>query len=402
MIRTYAERELRRKAEEELTRNILPFWMKHVPDGRNGGFYGKINNDMTLDADAPNGLVLCARILWTFSAASRSLNDSTYMPMARRAYEYLMAHYYDSDYGGYYWTVDNQGNPLDDTKSTYGQAFVLYALAEFHLATGDPNPLVRAIELYRVLEEDCRDYEFKGYKEAFKRDWTGSVLSALCRGNPDYKKTMNTQLHIMEAYTTLLNCWKEHDMALREALSDLIELTINKIMDQEDDRQRLFFTNDWIPVSQEISFGHDIESSWLIMEAANALQDERLIALASDAAKRLAAATLIQGVDRDGGIYNKQNADGSLDLRKEWWPQAEAVVGFLEAYTLTGDAKYKDAAIASWQFIERYMIDEKNGEWFSMLSEDGVPLASKPKVDMWKCPYHNGRACLEIMKRVGE
>lgn len=400
--RTNAEREMRRKAKEELTQNILPFWMKHVPDERNGGFYGKINNEMMVDSDAPNGLVLCARILWTFSAASRSLKDLNYMPMAHRAYEYLIAHYYDVEYGGYYWAIDNQGKPLDETKSAYGQAFVLYALAEFHLATGDSAPLARAIELYHLLEGKYRDTEYKGYKEAFNRDWTGNVLSALCRGNSDYKKTMNTQLHIMEAYTTLLISWKQHDTALREALGELIMLTVNEIMDQKDDRQRLFFTKDWVPVSEEISFGHDIESCWLIMEAANVLENNRISTLAVAAARRLAAATLSHGLDVDGGIYNKQNSDGSLDTRKEWWSQAEAVVGFLEAYKLTGDMIYKEAAMATWKFIENFIIDEKNGEWFSMLSEEGIPLADKPKVDMWKCPYHNSRACIEIMKRLEE
>ncbi|MCL6457239.1 MAG: AGE family epimerase/isomerase [Gorillibacterium sp.] len=379
-------------------RSILSFWQQHTPDPVNGGFYGAITDSMEVRKEADRGLVLNARILWTFSTAYRALGDAGYREMADRAYAYLLAHFWDRAHGGWYWMLDYQGNSVQDKKQVYGQAFAIYALTEYHRATGVEEAKQMAIKTFDLLEKYAYDPANKGYFEAFAGDWSPTEELSLSDKDLNEKKSMNTHLHVMEGYTNLLRVWDSAE--LRKKQGELIDVTIDYIIDPGTAHFLLFFDELWTSKSEHISYGHDIEGSWLLLEAAEVLGDEVRVKRAEEIAIRMAKATLEQGVDSDGGLINEGDAQGYTDTDKDWWPQAEAVVGFLNAYQMTGEDAYFNAAIRSWDFIDRFIVDKENGEWFGKVSRDGIPYRREMKVDPWKCPYHNGRACLEVMERV--
>ncbi|UJF32724.1 AGE family epimerase/isomerase [Paenibacillus hexagrammi] len=380
---------------------ILAFWANHTQDLEHGGFIGAIDSDMTVQSKSPKGLVLNSRILWTFSKGYRLLKNDEYLQIAGRAYEYLSKHFYDSTYGGYYWSVDYQGQPLETRKHIYGQAFTLYALSEYHMACGSAEALERAQKLYAEMEAYCYDSVNKGYFEAFSRNWSLPVAEErLNIYTQDDAKSMNSHLHIMEAYTNLLRAWDFPH--LRNKLKELIEVTIDHIVDRPKGAFALYFDEKWQVKSDEISYGHDIEGSWLLDEAAHVLGDEGLISRVKQIALEMAEAVYEHGLDTDGALWNEANGEGEIiDSDKDWWPQAEAVVGFINAYTSSGDEKFVHAAVKAWEFIENTLIDKEHGEWFGKVSKDGIPYADYQKTNAWKCPYHNGRACFEIIERLG-
>lgn len=384
--------------EEELQSNILGFWMKHAVDDLNGGFVGEIKSDMTVLADADKGLVLHARILWTFATAYRFYENEAYLAMARRAYEALDTMFRDREYGGLYWMADTSGKPVQDKKQVYGQSFVIYALSEYYRATGAEEALVWAQELYRLIEKHAYDNVHRGYVEALARDWSETNDLSLSGKDLNERKSMNTHLHVLEAYTNLYRVWKLD--GLRMKLAELIDIHLDLIVNKENHHFLLFFDDEWNSKSEHISYGHDIEGSWLLCEAADVLGDEERIARVHAEALAMAEATLAEGMDSDGGIYNEADGHGHLDDTKDWWPQAEAMVGFMNAYQLSGNADLLQAAKASWTFTKRYIIDSENGEWHWQVSREGVPNLSYAKVDPWKCPYHNSRACFEGLERL--
>jgi mannobiose 2-epimerase len=384
--------------EAELKSNILPFWLKYAIDDEYGGFRGRISNDLTIDRHAPKGLILNARILWTFSHAFRVYRDQAYYLAARRAYEYIVQFFWDDEFGGVYWTVDYAGKPLDTKKRTYGQAFAVYALAEYAYATGNRQAIDKAMRLAERVESAAHDDAHGGYFEAFERDWTLAVDQRLSDADMDEKKSMNTHLHLLEAYTTLHLCKK--DAAVRLRLRELIEVFLKHIVNPVTNHFILFFDEEWRPRSETISFGHDIEGSWLLCEAAEELGDARVIGRVRQVAVKMAQAAYEQGLDRDGGLFYEREPDGHVDTDKHWWPQAEAVVGFLNAYELSGMSRFQSGAARSWAFIEEHIVDRENGEWFWLVSRDGEPDAGRDKVGPWKCPYHNSRTCFEVMKRL--
>jgi mannobiose 2-epimerase len=393
---TDSETRLGREAERELRENILPFWLKYSPDPAGGGFQGEVRDDLTTVADAPRGQLLTCRILWTFSAAYRHFHDERSLAMARRAYDDLNARFWDQENGGLYWTIDAAGKPLNQTKQIYGQVFGIYALSEYYRATGDASALERAIALYRLLEERARDGANGGYFEVFSADWRRDpALKSVVNGVSS--KSQNTHLHVMEAYTALLRVWP--DAGLRRAQHELLEIMLGKIYDGKTHHLSLYLTDDWLPRSRHVSYGHDIEAAWLMTEAAEVLGDPELIACAKKTAVEIADVTRAEGVDVDGGLFNEGGPQGLVDSSKDWWPQAEAVVGFLDAYQISGDRRYWDAAEASWMFIEKHLVDRERGEWFHSMSRDGQ-VRRFPKISLWKCPYHNSRACFEVMDRV--
>jgi cellobiose epimerase len=387
---------LKQEMSGELDR-ILRFWMEHTQDMENGGFYGRIEHDMTLRPLAPKGLVLHARILWTFSRAYRNDPLPEYLQLAERALDYLEACFRDTEYPGYYWMVDYKGMPLAMKKQMYGQAFYLYAISEYIQASGLTELLPLAVELFDVVERSY-DPVHGGYLEAFARDW--STESDLRLGEHDYnaKKTMNTHLHILEAYTNLFRIWP--DARLRTAFRSLIEITLDRIIDAKSGHFMLFFDEDWTSKADLVSYGHDIEGSWLIMEAAHVLGDEELLKRCSSIALHMAEAVYNEGVDEDGGLMWEGNAQGLTDTDKHWWGQAEAIVGFINAWQMCGDERYRDTAVRIWNFTKTFIIDHDNGEWIWKTDRSGTPFLSDPKVNEWKCPYHNGRACFEIMERL--
>ncbi|HXN48058.1 MAG TPA: AGE family epimerase/isomerase [Bryobacteraceae bacterium] len=390
---------------KELTENILPFWMRHTVDREHGGFYGRVSCDLKVDEEAPRAAVINGRILWTYSAAYRLLGNPEYREMADHAYAYIVDKFWDKQYGGVYWLLDHLGNPISDRKQIYAQAFAIYGLAEYYRATGKAESLDRAQQLFRLTEEKSRDKAYGGYLEACGRDWGALDDLRLSAKDLNCPKSMNTHLHVMEAYTNLLRVWKDPELAARQKA--LLEVTMDDIVDGATGHFRLFFDRQWNSLTDHISFGHDIEGSWLIYEAAEVLGDPELFARARRLATEMAFAVYEQGLDKDGSLFYEANSKGVfIDPNKHWWAQAEAVVGFYNAWQLSRDVRFLEASRRAWEYIETHVVDRVHGEWHAKLTPAGVPFTEKEDpsdaclVGPWKCPYHNSRVCFEMMERL--
>jgi len=386
------------RAEQELRANILPFWLKYAPNPKTGGFFGTVKDDLTQVESAPRGSLLTSRILWTFSAAYRRYQDPAYLGMARRAYDDLLTRFWDEQNGGLYWTVAADGKPLDTGKQIYDQVFGIYALSEYYRTTSDSAALERAIALYHLVEKYGHDPVNGGYYEVFSRDWHREPPSK-SPVNPLAAKSQNTHLHVMEAFTNLLRVWP--DAGLKASHRALLELMLTRIYDAKTHHLRLFMTDDWKPRSDRFSYGHDIEAAWLLTEAARVLGDSDLIARTRQVAVDIAGTILKEGVDAEGGVCNEGGPTGVSDSTRDWWPQAEAAVGFLNAYQISSDKRFLDASMRIWAFIEKYFVDRDRGEWFESVSAAGES-SHTPKISLWKCPYHNSRSCLEVGERLTE
>jgi len=399
-----------KSAQDELEKNILSFWINYSKDNEYGGFIGRMSNDGTIAKDAPKGLVLNARILWTFSAAYRYKKNDEYLQMAKRSFDYIMQHFWDKDFGGAYWLLSAKGQPIDDSKELYGQSFLIYGLSEYYLATGDNTALEKAKELFYLIEKHCHDDANKGYFETFSRDWSAADRARLATGDAREKKTMNTHLHLLEAYTNLYRAWKDHSSRRRLAepeqeklktrLEELVEIFQEHIIDPETFHFKLFFDEQWHSTKDIISFGHDIEGSWLLCEAVEVLDKPEQVSQVKEIALKMAEAVYEQGLDGDGGLFYEARGTDIINKNKEWWPQAETVVGFLNAYELSGRKHFLRAALDCWKFIEQYIVNKTHGEWFWRVSHDGTPDLQEPKVSEWKSPYHNSRVCLETIRRL--
>ncbi|MCK5207832.1 MAG: AGE family epimerase/isomerase, partial [Cyclobacteriaceae bacterium] len=362
-------------------------------DEKHGGFIGRIDGNNRIDEKADKGAILNSRILWTFSAAYNYFKDPAYLANADRAFSYLIDHFIDNEHGGVFWMLDYKGNPTETKKQIYTQAFAIYGFSAYYKASRNKHALNAAIELFKLIETYAFDHGENGYFEAFDRQWNLLQDLRLSEKDANEKKTLNTHLHILEAYTTLYQIWK--NKKLKKQLKNLIELKLDKFVN-ENSRFQLFFDENWNPKSDLISFGHDIEGSWLLLEAAKVLGDEQLIAKTKKVAISMVNSVMESGIDNDGGLIYEVYSGVIKDTDKHWWPQAEAIVGFVNAWQISSDSKYLKKAKMVWEFTKDKIIDWKDGEWWFRVNKVGQPYLQEDKAGPWKCPYHNGRACLEI------
>jgi len=390
--------ELKQELKEELTHNILPFWMEKMVDEKQGGFYGQITGKNQLIADAPKGGVLNARILWSFSSAALYFKNPLYTQYARLAKDYAFKYFFDTTHGGTYWLLNADGTPADTKKQIYSQAFFIYALVEYYRVTGDKECLDKAIGLFRLIEIRSFDKERNGYFEAYSQDWKLLEDLRLSSKDANEKKTMNTHLHLLEAYTNLYRVWD--NLLLEKQLKNLIEIFLNKIVNPQSGHLDLFFDENWESKSTLNSYGHDIEASWLLEEAAEVLHDAALLEKVSLISLKIAGAAA-EGIQPNGSIINEKNyVTEHVDTNSDWWPQAEAMVGFYNAFELSKDETYAEKTFAAWEFIKEFIIDKKQGEWHWAVSSEGKVDEINDKAGFWKCPYHNSRMCLELMTRI--
>jgi len=389
-------KKVRRELKNEL-RNILSFWRKETLDKENGGFIGEMANDLTVQPSAAKGGVLNARILWTFSTAAQFTGKKKDRKIARRAYTYLTDHFTDHEYGGTYWTVSADGKPLETRKQIYAQAFSIYGLTEYARLTDKHEPLELAMELFNLIENHGFDPVNNGYLEAFNRKWQLHEDQRLSAIDMNEKKSMNTHLHVIEAYANLYDYTK--NPIVKERVENLLEIFSSHIINSETNHFNLFFDEKWNLKSDKVSFGHDIEGSWLLLEAAHAIHSEKWIKRMKTHAVEMAEASL-QGIDADGGLKYEFFPGIHEDGEKEWWTLAEAVIGFYNAWEISGNKPFLQKSIGMWDYLKKYFIDERKGEWYYRIDKNHLPVGSYPKVSLWKCPYHNSRMCMEMIRRI--
>lgn len=384
----------RDEIEDHLKNKLLPFWMG-LKDEENGGFYGYMSHDLKVDKKAVKGCILNSRILWFFSTAALLLEDSRYLKYADQAFDFMKSAFVDKKEGGVFWSASFDGTPVDTTKHTYCQAFAVYGLAAYYRASGKEESLELASSLVRVIEEKCRDKD--GYLEAFNADFTPASNEKLSENGVIAERTMNTLLHVFEAYTELYDAAGDPELA--ERMKEMLSIFKDRMYNPEKHRQEVFFDRDYRSLIDLISYGHDIETAWLIDRGLEVLGDrewsERLSPMTSDLAENILRTAF------DGHSLPQECEDGNINEDRVWWVQAETVNGFLNEYLKRPDRKeYREAALCEWAYIREYVDDKRpGGEWYSQLDRDGRPYTEKPEVEPWKCPYHNGRMCLEVIRR---
>lgn len=417
---------MKREMQDVVKNNILRFWMEKMLDREQGGFYGRIDGQGVLHKDAEKGAILNARILWSFSAAYRVLKTPEYLKMAKRAKEYIINHFIDKEYGGVYWSLDSKGNPLDTKKQFYAIGFAIYGMSEYARATGDREALECALQLFDCIEEHALDHQYNGYIEACTREWGEIADMRLSELDANYPKSQNTHLHIIEPYTNLFRCLKELDTTesvnyvpvigavlpvdvavpqetknrVEAALRNIINIFTDRILNPETHHLDLFFDMDWTRGAGHLeSYGHDIECSWLIHEAALVLGDSDVLKKVEPIVQMVAKASE-KGLRPDGSMIHEANLDtGHVDDDLHWWVQAENVVGWFNLYQYFDDEQALDRAVRCWQYIKDNLIDYENGEWYWSRHPDGTLNTVDDKAGFWKCPYHNSRMCLEIIER---
>lgn len=431
--------------KNELFTNILPYWEKHARDTVNTGFFGKIDNDNNKYTQVSRSIVMTARFLWTYSAIARLCKDKKYLEMADFAYDVIINKYFDKKNGGVYWSVNPDGSPDVRKKQIYGEAFCCYGLSEYAAAVkelieeGEVSPCAqaseksescstlsagdtpatpplsqeamnKALDLFYLMEEHAFDKKEGGYIEACNENWKATKDMMLSSKDMNCPKSMNTNLHVMEAYTNLYRSLpvvfpdaKGIRGEIAGALSALVRVSVEKIL-QANAHLGMFFDMDWNLLADEISYGHDIEASWLLWEAACELENEELKDEIRDTVIRVADVALEEGFDKENGCMENFLKDkGSVrDRNRVWWNQAEAMNGFYNAWEMTKDNKFKEACILQWKWIMDYQVDKVGGEWWAELDENGNPILKEAKGGNWKTSYHNGRTCMELLRRAGK
>lgn len=391
--------QLKNEVFTNLTHNILPFWSDRMVDYTNGGFYGRIDSNNKVYPGDDKGGILNARILWTYSSAYRILKDTSYLRLAKRSKDYIMAHFIDKQYGGAFRSVKSNGEPSDTRKQIYTQSFFIYGLCEYYRATGDKESLNCAKQIFELFEKYALDTKNGGYFEVFTRDWNRSHDLLIGEKSVNDEKTMNTHLHIMEAYTNLYRVWP--DKRVGDELKNLVILFLDKIIDARTSHLICFMDRNWNKTSQIDSYGHDIESSWLLNEAAGLIHDTALSARVKHVSIEIANAAG-EGLQADGSmIYEKDLSSHQTNNERSWWVQAETIVGYYNAFEMTADKKYLEKSVNCWTYTKNHIVDNRGGGWFSSVSEYGSP-GKGDKGGFWVCPYHNSRMCMEIVERVAK
>jgi mannobiose 2-epimerase len=377
--------------------SILDWWMEHMLNKETGFFYGEISGANIPDGNAPIGLVLQSRILWTFSAAYNHTQNKVYLNFAHTAYKQLITQFYDKQYGGMFWSVQPNGIPVSTKKQAYGIAFSMYGLSAYYEATKDQAALDKAAELYRCLEMHFYDSVYGGYIECLGNDF--SVIEDVRLSDKDQNaiKSMNTHLHVIEAYAKLYTVLPSE--ALKQSVAQLLVIFEQHIIDPATSQQKLFFEKDWTSNASEVSFGHDIEAAWLLQEAAVITKDALRIEKFTNIAQAMAS-VVAANLSPEGAVYNDYHTHTQvLDKGIDWWPQAEAMVGFLNAFENSGNTIYLQHSLTSWAVIKNQFKDARLGEWYWGYDASGN-LLNKEKAGFWKCPYHNSRACIEVANRI--
>ena len=377
-----------------LINDIIPFW-KGLRDDEFGGYYGYLDYDLKLDKKAVKGCILNSRITWFFSNAYTLLKDVSLLEEAKHGFAFLKEHCMDKDNGGIYWSMKYNGEPEDTTKHTYNQAFSIYALSSYYEASGDEEALEMAKELFHIIETRCTDEI--GYKEAFDKEFHEIENYKLSENGVIAEKTMNTLLHVFEAYTELYRVAKLPEV--KERLEWIMDTFADKVYNPALHRQEVFFDRNMNSILDLHSYGHDIETAWLIDRGVEVLGEKKYEDKMSPITRDLTAQ--IYKVAFDGRSLANECEKGVVNKHRIWWVQAETVVGFLNGWQKNpGKPEYLDAAKAEWNFIKEYVIDKRKGsEWYWEVDPDGKPYEGRPIVEPWKCPYHNGRMCFEVIKR---
>lgn len=387
---------LKDKAKAELT-SILKYWLENTIDEENGGFVGEINHQNVINNNSEKGAVLNARILWSFSAAYAVEKNPEYLSTAKRAFQYIKDYFFDKEFGGIFWSLNADGSPKDTKNQIYAIAFVIYGLSEFYKVFKNEDALELAQSLFYKIELYSKDYKNKGYLEAFTRDWQEIEDLRLSEKDANEKKTMNTHLHIVEAYANLYTIWP--NQKLKDAIKEILEVIAIYFIDKDSWHLKLFFDENWKEKEDVISYGHDIEAAWLLQWCAETIEDVDLVKSYQKYAVEFAKSTK-EGIDKDGGLwYEYEPKKQELIAEKHWWPQAELWIGMINAWQLTQNEEFLDITEKNFEFVEKYIIDLKKGEWIWGVYADYSPIL-KDKAGFWKCPYHNSRACIELIKRL--
>ena len=380
MINEY--KKLKKELNVEL-KNILSYWIENTIDKEFGGFLGKRDHFNKVVEKASKGVILNTRILWSFSAATNHLKTDTYKDVCDRSFKYLKDFFNDKINKGVYWEVDYLGNPINKRKQVYAQSFTIYALSEYYLFSKDE-------------EKYAKDSVNEGYFEAFNEDWSPIEDMRLSDKDMNASKTMNTHLHVLEAYTSLLKIYDNNE--LKASLKMLVKVFLEKFLNTKN-HYELFFDDQWNLLSNSVSYGHDIEAAWLVIDAAKLIDDSELLHLSEEVAVKVADTFLLEAIDKEGAVINEKNlTTNHIDTDRHWWPQVEALVGLKYANDLKSDKKYISSSLKIWDFTKKNLIDYKNGEWFFRVDEKGNVYKSEDKVSMWKAPYHTSRACIILNK----
>ncbi len=397
--------------EKELHENILSYWMKYGVEKDGKGFYPAVDLDNKPVLSANKTCVLNARILWTFAAAAKMYPGKGYEKVAHLAYKVIIEDFEDKEHGGYFMELSATNEVVKDIKHTYAQAFVIYSLCKYYEFNPTDKVMNSIQKLFYFLDEKTKDPRNIGYRESFTRDWKIYEENRMADNNEP--KSMNTHLHVLEAWATLYKVWKDPKVELR--LTELMNLFIDKII-RGNGHFGIFFDEAFNETDSSkgiCSYGHDIEGSWLLLDAAEILGNKGILEKMRLIAVKMVDKIERVAVDKDGGLFLESTRFGShVKTNKHWWQQAETLVGFMNAFELTGDVKYWETVKLSWDFINTYLIDHERGEWFTKLNRLGIPYLVEPtndpspyyrndwKIDPWKCPYHNGRAMMEMALRI--